>query len=204
MSKKRERIFTILFMFAVTFVFTSAVSLAYLLTKDTIKLNDAVHLRRAVLCAAGLEVPNDAKKTEELYRSRVQERKRDDGSIEYFRVVEEGAERTIGYVFIEEGAGLWGTIVAAVGFDGNLENVTGVDFLAQNETPGLGARITEEWFKAQFVGKHGPFTMVPEGQPAGKTEFDAITGATITSTAVRDMLNRVVKDAPGLVAREKS
>ena len=62
MTKRKERIFTVLFMFAVTFVFTSAVSLAYLLTRETIKLNDAVYLRSAVLSAAGFDVPDDAKK----------------------------------------------------------------------------------------------------------------------------------------------
>jgi Na+-transporting NADH:ubiquinone oxidoreductase subunit C len=133
----------------------------------------------------------------------VEERKKEDGSIEYFRVAGEGAEPTKGYVFIREGAGLWGTIVAAVGLDSELEHITGVAFLRQNETPGLGARITEEWFTTQFVGKQGPLTMVPEGEPAGETEFDAITGATITATAVQDLVNAVIQEAAGIAAEEK-
>ncbi len=202
MTKIKERIFTVLFMFAVTFVFTSAVSLTYLLTKETIKLNDAAYLKRAVLAAAGLDVPVDAKETEELYRSLVEEWKKGDGSIQYFRVGAQG-EPIRGYVFIREGAGLWGTIVAAVGLDGDLQRMTGVAFLRQNETPGLGARITEDWFTQQFVGKQGPLTMVPEGEAAGESEFDAITGATITSTAVKDIVNGVIEDAPRIVAGER-
>jgi len=203
MTKIRERIFTVVFMFAVTFVFTSAVSLAYLLTKETIKLNDAAYLKRAVLAAAGLDVPVDAKETEDLYGARVEEQKKDDGSVEYFRVAGEGGDRTRGYVFIREGAGLWGTIVAVVGLDSDLERMTGIAFLKQNETPGLGARIAEDWFTQQFVGKQGPLTMVPEGEAAGESEFDAITGATITSTAVRDIVNGIIEDAPGIVGGER-
>ena len=37
--------------------------------------------------------------------------------------------------------------------------------------------------------------MLPEGSTTGTNQFDAITGATITSTAVRDILNRACERA---------
>ena len=68
--------------------------------------------------------------------------------------------------------------------------MTGIDFIAQNETPGLGARIEESWFKDQFIGKTPPFTLVDEGtQNKASNEIDGITGATYTSRYVRDMVN---------------
>jgi Na+-transporting NADH:ubiquinone oxidoreductase subunit C len=71
----------------------------------------------------------------------------------------------------------------------DLKTLTGIEFIKQNETPGLGGRITESWFKEQFRGKRWPLTVVPEGDPAGDQEFQAITGATNTTNAVRDILN---------------
>jgi Na+-transporting NADH:ubiquinone oxidoreductase subunit C len=102
-------------------------------------------------------------------------------------------------VFIRSGPGLWGEITAAVGFDTELASLTGVDFLKQSETPGLGARISEKWFTEQFRGKKGPFTTVGEGEPASESQFDAITGASITSNAVMSILNSTISQAKGLV-----
>jgi Na+-transporting NADH:ubiquinone oxidoreductase subunit C len=86
-----------------------------------------------------------------------------------------------------------------VGFDARLEKLTGVDFLKQAETPGLGARIGESWFREQFRGKRGPFSTVGEGEPAAENQFDAITGATLTSNFVKDLLNAAVGQVGELV-----
>ena len=102
-------------------------------------------------------------------------------------------------MFLRSGPGLWGEITAAVGMDRNLERLTGVDFLKQNETPGLGARIAESWFREQFRGKRGPFTTVAEGLAAGENQFDAITGATNTSNSVKDLLNGTIAQVKDLV-----
>jgi Na+-transporting NADH:ubiquinone oxidoreductase subunit C len=102
-------------------------------------------------------------------------------------------------VFIRTGPGLWGDITATVGLDQDLERLTGVDFLKQVETPGLGARISEDWFREQFRGKRGPFTTVAEGQPTQENEFDAITGATLTTNFVKDILNETIDQVQDLV-----
>ena len=108
-----------------------------------------------------------------------------------------------GYVFPASGPGLWGEIEAVIGFDAALNRLTGVDFTKQNETPGLGARIAEDWFRLQFRGKTGPFSRVPEGTLSDSDrEFDAITGATGTSTAVEQILNDAIEAAPGILGRE--
>ena len=54
------------------------------------------------------------------------------------------------------------------------------------ETPGLGARALEDEFQAQFIGKQMPLTL--DG-------IDAIAGATVTSTAVVDALNKAYEQA---------
>ena len=59
-----------------------------------------------------------------------------------------------------------------------------------NETPGYGAGALEEAFQAQFIGKVPPLTLA---------DIDAISGATITSTAVVDAINQVQAQLSGAV-----
>ena len=62
--------------------------------------------------------------------------------------------------------------------------------VSQVETPGLGARITEDAFQDAFIGKEvgGGIAMSKSGD-AGPGEFDAITGATETSRALEKILS---------------
>jgi len=91
-----------------------------------------------------------------------------------------------------EGSGFQGPISVVVALDG--ETITGFKVVSQVETPGLGARITEEDFQRSFVGKKvgGGIGMVKSGS-AGESEFDAVTGATETSRALEKILDRGFK-----------
>ena len=94
------------------------------------------------------------------------------------------------------GAGLWGPIWGYVGFDKDLNTIKAVRFGHKGETPGLGAKISDEpSFAEAFVSK-----TVGEGEilfevtkPANRqTEnngVDAISGATITCQALGKTLN---------------
>ena len=62
-----------------------------------------------------------------------------------------------------------------------------ISFTELNETAGLGMRANEDSFKDQFPGKSGSVSLV-KGD-AGENEISALTGATITSTAVTNALN---------------
>jgi Na+-transporting NADH:ubiquinone oxidoreductase subunit C len=104
---------------------------------------------------------------------------------------------SIKYVLPVYGAGLWGPIwgYIAVNEDGN--TIYGANFSHEGETPGLGARIAEQPFQDEFKDKHlfvdGEFKSVAvlkRGQKAtnGAEQIDALTGATITSRGVSDMM----------------
>ena len=54
-----------------------------------------------------------------------------------------------------------------------------------NETDGLGKLCSEPEFTGQFVGKCAPFAF-------GENDIDAVTGATVTSTAVLNALNAIL------------
>ncbi len=175
-------------MLVITVVVVSAVSGAYLLTAARIRMNETLFLKRALLSAAGVEVPRGPIEVERLYKDRV----RETADPDRFEVLSAAGGPVSGLVVRGSGVGLWGAIRAVVGFDAAGDRLTGIEFLEQNETPGLGARIEEAWFKNQFKGKRGPFEMVPEGAPSKENEFDAITGATITSKGVRGLVNDCV------------
>lgn len=94
-------------------------------------------------------------------------------------------------VFPVYGAGLWGPIWGYVALESDLCTVKGAIFDHQGETPGLGAKIAEEPFYSQFAGKKifdgENFTsikVVKGGANGDIHGVDAVSGATITSTAV--------------------
>ena len=188
-NKLKRSLFTIFFMFAVTFVFIAVLSLIYVLTQDTIRLNESLVVKRAVLYVAGLEVSQSGTEADALYQERVNEVTDEDEEVLYYEILAPSGGQLQSYVVPVLGAGLWGEIESVVGVEKDLKTLTGIEFIKQNETPGLGGRITESWFKEQFRGKRWPLSVVPEGNPAGDQEFQAITGATNTTNAVRDILN---------------
>ena len=87
-------------------------------------------------------------------------------------------------------------VVAAHGYGGPIRMMVGVApsgellglaILQQSETPGLGTRIEEEGFRAQFLGKG--LTAVRWKVTKDGGDFDQISGATISSRAVVEGLS---------------
>ncbi len=82
-------------------------------------------------------------------------------------------------------------VVAPDGYSGNIEimvgvdsegTVTGLEILAHAETPGLGSKIEDLWFKGQFLGKNLDNADWRVKKDGGV--FDQITGATISPRAI--------------------
>ncbi|MBD0349551.1 MAG: NADH:ubiquinone reductase (Na(+)-transporting) subunit C [Flavisolibacter sp.] len=103
------------------------------------------------------------------------------------------------YVIPMRGKGLWGPIWGYVALDRDMNTIHGASFGHKGETPGLGAEIAEEPFQKQFVGKKilddsGNFTSVRVikggATPEDMHGVDAISGGTITSNGVTEMLHR--------------
>lgn len=95
----------------------------------------------------------------------------------YYSCAENGT--LVGYAVVSEGKGYGGKMNVIVGVD--LENkVVGVYVLSHSETTGIGSRATENTFLAQFTGKTLDNLQLTKNGGA----IDAVTGATISSTAV--------------------
>lgn len=96
---------------------------------------------------------------------------------------------TVGIVFRVWPKGYGGPIELTVGVDKDLK-VTGLVPGAElKETPGLGLKIREDWFREQFIGRDGETALLR--QDGG--EIDAITAATISSRAVANGVSEGVK-----------
>lgn len=115
----------------------------------------------------------------------------------------EGKEGNKTYILPLYGLGLWDEIwgYIAIGSDGN--TVKGIALDHKAETPGLGARITEEEVQNRFIGKTlydasksiATLHMLKgEGNSdIDNNSIDGLSGATMTSNGVNDMLSAYYK-----------
>ena len=98
---------------------------------------------------------------------------------------------TVGYTFSVSTKGFNTGLNLMIGIDKD-GIVTGVDVLTHEETPGLGANADNVEWKSQFNGKSGEIEVV-KGDAKADNQVSAITGATITSNAVKDAVNTASK-----------
>jgi Na+-translocating ferredoxin:NAD+ oxidoreductase subunit G len=101
----------------------------------------------------------------------------------------------LGMIFEFSRSGYSGPIVIKVGIDKNLQ-VKGVRILGHNETPGLGAKITDNKFLNQFNGKTGNELGLKKYYADGT--IDAVTGATISSKAVSEGIMEMMEKVGSL------
>lgn len=100
-----------------------------------------------------------------------------------------------GVIYTVVPGGYNGTIEALVGFDIATQKITGVKIMAQSETAGLGANVSEPWFTARFAGKSAQAPLeVVKVETEADNEVQAITAATITSKAITSGINAARAD----------
>lgn len=90
------------------------------------------------------------------------------------------------------------TVLTTAGYGGEIQfsmgisldgTVNGISFLSISETAGLGMKADTEEFRSQFAQKQvEAFTYTKNGA-SEEDEIDAISGATITTSAVTDAVN---------------
>ena len=109
---------------------------------------------------------------------------------EVYRVFDENND-PIGYALPYEGNGFQGKIRLMVGIKNNLKELVGMQVLEQTETPGLGTKVTEDPFTNQFVKliAEPDVAWVKGAPPTNSNEIQTITGATISSKAIVNIVN---------------
>lgn len=93
--------------------------------------------------------------------------------------------RLVGVALENFGKGYGGPVGVMVGFNTEGDTLAGVGMTSLKETPGLGMRVKEPGFSAQFRGAALPVELSAKGGT-----IDAVSGATISSTGVVEAVNR--------------
>lgn len=104
------------------------------------------------------------------------------------------------YIIPVVGSGLWGPIWGFLSVNSDKQTIYGATFDHKTETPGLGAEIKQAFYYNQYEGEtisaDGAFTKiksVKDGTGSMPGRVDGITGGTITSKGVEEMVNRTVE-----------
>lgn len=111
-----------------------------------------------------------------------------------------------GIIIPLKGNGLWGPIWGYMALDYS-GSVVGVVFDHQGETPGLGAEIATDKFAQRFIGKEmdeHPISLTKNADKDNPYQVDAISGGTMTSNGVTDMLEKAWVDYNDLLKRKEA
>lgn len=121
-----------------------------------------------------------------------------DGETEFTYYAAEKDGEKVGFIFktAEKGYGGDVSVMTAVNPDGTVKSVAILD--VSNETPGLGQNAAKESFYSQYANKKSGISLLKNGAESDKNEVNAVTGATITSTAVNKAVNKALKEFESL------
>lgn len=97
------------------------------------------------------------------------------------------------------GYGLWSTMYGFLALEADLNTIAGIRFFEHGETPGLGGEIENPRWQQGWVGTRlrdetGQLNFrvergrVPEGSPYADYSIDGLSGATITSRGVHNLV----------------
>lgn len=200
---KRGHVYTLVFMVVITAVLVFALAAAYEGFKPAIEVNKVLKEQRAVLFALGLDQGLSNDEVISVYAEKIKPApisgRAEVNGLPVLAHMEGG--QPVSYAVPFDGAALWGALRGYLGVKADLTEATGLVFTYQNETPGLGGRIDEDWFKTQFAG-----VPIQKGIPLAYGEqpgyrLDAVTGATQTSAAVMRTVNKALAETvfPGEV-----
>ncbi len=174
MLKMNQSVKMIVTLVVIAVVVAAALAGVNILTKDKIAQNDESKLQNSLKEVLPADTYEVLKKTDEFT---------------VYQAVKN--DEQIGYCVQNSVSGYGGAIQMLVGMDKEFK-VTKITILSHGETPGLGANATKDNFKKQFEGKQAGDLRVDKNS-SGETKIKAISGATITSTAVTDAVNAAKK-----------
>jgi len=187
MKKFKERLWLITFLIILGAISSFSLEFIANVTEPTIARNKLLGLKQGVLTVLQIPFTNDT--LEETFDKEI--------------ITEENEKATVytsrkdhSIAFELEGPGFMGPLKAVLGLKNDLSTLSGFYVLEQEETPGLGGRISEGWFQKQFSGKHlrPKVLLVKTGKgTSAANEVDAITGATMTSRAVEKLINKGIE-----------
>ena len=202
-KKKNTLIHDALILFAITLIAAVALGFVYEVTKDPIAQAEAkakADAYKAVFPELAtvkdiVDPENTIKTANEIIAS---DKAYEGVTIDEIVSVEDAAGTELGWVVtITSTKGYGGKITLTMGVANGTSKeaglLRGIEFLTISETPGLGMNAKEDKFKSQFKDVQvGQFSL-SKRNISGDTEIDAISSATITTTAVTRSVNAGLK-----------
>jgi Na+-transporting NADH:ubiquinone oxidoreductase subunit C len=171
----------VLFVLILGTILSSALIAVNTFTTPLIEKNQAVKLQKTILSAFGYSYTIED--LEETYNKNITVM--GEGDSLYYK-----AENGL-LAFPYKGKGFQGEITGVIAMASDIKTISGLAILSQVETPGLGSRIGEEAFLGQFPGqKFNPeLIYTSAGSADSESEIDGISGATLSSKAIINILN---------------
>ncbi len=210
------------FTFAAIMVIVVAAILSFtaITLKDKQQKNIDLEAKQNIVRSIGIEVSRiEAEKAFNQYivKSLVIKNGREEEGIEALKVnladeVKKPADQRLYPLFVAEkdgkrffiiplrGKGLWGPIWGYIALNDDINTVYGVIFDHKSETPGLGAEINTAGFQSQFQNKkimrNNEFISIEvrKGDASGEHQVNGISGGTITSVGVDEMLRDNIRN----------
>ena len=187
----KDRILMVIFILVLGSILTTALLAVNSYTTPIIAKNNEITLKQSVLAA--LEINFSADDTEDIFAENVEVTTREEKD---FYISSDG-----NIAFVYTGSGLWGPIEGVIGIKPDFETIKAITIIHQEETPGLGGRISEQQFLDSFKNK----TLVPyllitsPGKASDKNEVDGITGATMSYKAFESIINTQYQEYISLI-----
>ena len=190
-------------LFAITIIAAFALGAVYEITKDPIAEAEAktkTEAAKAVFAEMKetADVPQDeVEKAQALVDQNNKNKEFDTITIdEVLQALDENGNKIGDIITVTSKKGYGGQITIIMGVSDD-ETLQGIEFLSISETPGLGMKAKDDDpdkdgdFKDQFKGvQPGSYKLTKRNiNMSGTTEIDAISSATITPSAVTNMLN---------------
>ena len=191
--KTNSNSYTIIYSVFIVVVVAFLLAFVYQVLKPAQDANVALDQKKQILCSLNIRDLDNAAAEADYNKMLVAEKKVNNGTIYTFNV--NGQTK---YVFLVKGMGLWGGINGYIAVNADKSTVFGAYFNHESETAGLGAEIKDsrKW-QEQFQGKKlfsdevrkSIALSVKKKVTDPNTQVDAVTGATLTSDGVAEMMS---------------
>ncbi|MDP8225056.1 MAG: FMN-binding protein [Candidatus Lernaella stagnicola] len=201
----KTRAFSAVYMFAISSLFAGVLSVLAVTTNPIVETNKKLATNRSIVGVFDLTGISDATSNAELEKVIAEQIRslwvvEEDGKLRLtttppgpqatvfkrvWAVVDKSGTPTA-YSFVVGGKGFWGPVEGLISVEPDGKTIRSVVWTKHSETPGLGARIEEDQYRAKFRGKLATpeFKVVPDGTMGQDPhKLDAITGASQTTVA---------------------
>ena len=194
--KTNSNTYTIIYSSVMVIVVAFLLAFVYQALKPMQDANVALDLKKQILYSLNLRDLDNAQ-AERTYNEVVKREEQVDGNTLYVCEVD-GKPK---YVLPLKGLGLWGGTSGFIAVNDDRQTVYGAYFNHESETAGLGAEIKDnrawqEKFRGKHLFKKGSADValaVKKKVDDPDTQVDAVTGATLTSNGVSDMLREGIE-----------